>query len=159
MRADSSIHWESYPALLVAGAVALGIVLGATGWLRPSWTWVLGAGLAALLWAWATWDEQRRLVSLGMAGRIAAAGVLAISLGALRYAAFSAHPPNHLHRQAASILATGDTTTISGWVADAPVRTERSTRFTLRVDGWYARGQMRPAGRPVRATASPLGRT
>ncbi|NBC84884.1 MAG: DUF4131 domain-containing protein, partial [Bacteroidetes bacterium] len=152
MRADSSIHWATYPALLVAGALSAGILLAEQGWLRPWWTWGAGATIGILIYGLAVWDDRRRLVSLGVLGRLAAVALLAVSLGALRLVVFEAQPPDRLHRQAAGLMADGDTTTVTGAIVDAPERTDERSRFTLRVDTWHHRAGDRAATGKVRVT-------
>ncbi|WP_179862312.1 DNA internalization-related competence protein ComEC/Rec2 [Longibacter salinarum] len=152
MDPDSSIHWGSYPALLVAGALATGILIASTGWLVSPWTWSGGAGLSVLLWIMATWDERRRLVSLANLMRLSGAIVLGISVGALRLVVFDAPTDRSLHRQAQHVIANGDTTTITGHVAGAPTRANGSTRFKFSVATWRSENDVRPARGMVQVT-------
>jgi len=152
VRADSSIQWATYPALLVAGALSAGILLAEQGWLRPWGTWSAGAAVSILIYGLAVWDDRRRLVSLGVLGRLVAAALLAVSLGALRLVVFEAQPPDRLHRQAAGLMADGDTTTITGAIVNAPERTDERSRFTLRAETWHHPAGDRAATGKVRVT-------
>lgn len=152
VRAGSSIHWSSYPALLLAAALSVGIVFVAAGGLSSIWVWFVVAGTGGLLWAAAGWEDRRRLVSLASLCRIASILLLAIATGALRMLLFADQPPDRLHRQAQPVITAGDQTTVTGVVADAPTRSAGSTRFTLTVRTWRHDDTERQATGSVRVT-------
>ncbi len=152
VRPDSSIHWSAYPALLLAAALSVGIVLVAADGLSSLGAWFAVAGTGGILWAMAWREARRRLVSLAPLCRVASILLLAIATGALRMLLFADQPPDRLHRQARTVITAGDPTTVTGVVADAPTRTAGSTRFTMTVRTWRHNETDRHATGNVRVT-------
>ena len=153
MRADSSIQWSAYPALLLAGAFALGILLESVSGGTGVRGWGTGIGVGAALFGGAWWWERRRLVSLAPLCRTAALGLVVLCAGGARHALSPAPSAGPLNRVAA---ATGDRPLrVVGTVEDAPERAASSTRFTLRMDSVGPGGHARPLGGRIRVTFRP----
>jgi len=132
MRPDSSIHWSAYPALLVAGAFALGVVLDKWGGLWGTVGWVGGVAVGIFLFGGMQWWNRRRLVTLAPLGRIGAAILVVVCAGGARHALYDAPSPRALEPVA---QATADRAlTLTGVVQDAPERSSSGTQFTLAVD-------------------------
>lgn len=131
MRPDSSIHWSAYPALLVACAFTLGILVDSVLERGGLGFWV-GGGLAGLLLFGAVqWRDQTRIVTLAPLGRIVAVLLVVGCAGGARHAAYREPSPRALSPVAKT---SEEATTVRGVVADAPERAEEATRFTLSVD-------------------------
>ena len=94
MRPASSISWSAYPAVLLAGCFAGGIVAGR--WLDVGWLWIGMATSGGVLAAWSLRVARRRLVSLGPLMRTGAAGLLMLAAGTARFAAEDTRPPHHV---------------------------------------------------------------
>lgn len=156
MRRNTSIRWNAYPALLLAGGFALGI-WGATEDVAPAdSTWVLAAlvsvGLATVALAW----PRRRLVTLAPLGAVTALGLAAVALGGVRATAYQALPPGHLGRLVPP-RADVPAVTLVGRIAGAVEGTTAEARFTLqadtlvhRTDTLVVRGRVRVLLRPSR---------
>lgn len=133
MQQASSIHWNAYPALLLAGAFALGI--GASVWIPARatglWTAIALGGLtgAGLLLAW----PQHRLVSLRPLAITLLLGAAACALGSLR-ATIDQHPAADAIER---LLPTGahiDRVTVLGRVRSIVEQRPRGARLTLQTD-------------------------
>lgn len=152
MRPDSSVHWSAYPALLLAGAFALGIVGESASELRTVTPWLGGAGVGLVGFISVQWWDQTRLVTLAPLGRIAAVMLIVGCAGGARHAVYRA-PPSRALSPAAT--ASAEATALQGVVADPPERTEEATRFTLEVDTLFGeRDTVAVEGR-TRATLRP----
>lgn len=147
---DRPIDWRSRPALLLAGCLASGILathlapqIGFRAWSG------IAAGAAACVLAATLW-QRRRLVSLGRLVATLGIGVVCVSAGGARMAAWRALPAGHL----APLVADGTerALTLAGTVAEHPVVSDRGVRFTLAADsvapadGWFpVRGDVQVA--------------
>lgn len=133
MQRHTPIRWNAYPALLLAGAFALGI------WARVSLSWapisawlLLAAaalGLAVLGHAW----PRRRLVTLRPLVITLALGGAAVALGGARTASFQHLAPGHIGTLLdpdADVNAVMLNVRVSGAVEETP----RGARFTARID-------------------------
>ena len=150
MRPDSSIHWSSYPALLVAGAFAAGVMLDAMKMGGGALLWSGGVAVGLVLFGGLQWWDRRRLVTLAPLGRIGAVLLMVVGAGGARHAAYDAPQPRALEPVAA---ATDDRPLLlSGRVADAPERSGSGTRFTLAVDTAAASSDTTAVTGRVRAT-------
>ncbi|WP_457652029.1 DNA internalization-related competence protein ComEC/Rec2 [Rhodocaloribacter sp.] len=151
MRPDSSIHWNAYPAALMAGGLAVGVALAdrLPGAGFRVWFAVSALGLAPALLAWRY--GRRRLVTPARLMLYGAATLALVGLGAARLAAERALPPHHV---ATLVRAEGRQTTLEGRVADEPVAASTGTRFTLSVSGVHAGRRPRSATGDVLVTLS-----
>lgn len=151
VRPGSSIHWSAYPALLLAGAFAVGIVgaslLGAEA-LLP---WIGGIGVGLVGFVGLQWWDRRRLVTLAPLGRVAAAMLIVASAGGARYALYRTPSPRTL---APVAEASSDPVSLGGVVEDSPEQTEATTRFTMTVDTVFGRDTSAVKGE-VRVTLQP----
>jgi len=140
MRSDSRIHWASYPALLLAGAFAVGIIfestatVGVEGWLGSA---VVGLGvwLGAAIW------DRRRLVTLAPLLGVGALALLAVSTGGARQALYHAPSPRALAPLAAAADTLEEDVALAGIIRDAPTEDDGTWRFTLSVDTVEAFGR------------------
>ena len=134
------------PALAVAAAIAVGIGIDHAVPEAGPLAWV-GLGIGAVLAAAGyTLRTRRRLVTLRPLVVALAVGVTAVTLGAARYAAWRAVPPDaiaHVARSAwvADSLDDGTPVTVWGTVADVPERTW-AIRFVVDTDS-VGRGDRR----------------
>lgn len=131
MRSDSSVQWSAYPALLLAGAFAAGIVgefLLEAGELFP---WLGGAGIGVGVFVSAQWWDRTHLVTLAPLGRLVAVVLIVGSAGGARHATYRAPSPRAL---ALLAEASDESTRLRGVVADAPEQSDAATRFTLEVE-------------------------
>jgi len=132
MRPNSSIHWSAYPALLLAGAFATGVVLDAAGIGGGLLTWSAGVVVGLAVYAGMQWWDRRRMVTLAPLGRIGAVALLVISAGGARHALYDAPSPRALEPVA---RATADRALhLVGLIQDAPERSDEEIRFTLAVN-------------------------
>ncbi len=131
MRPGSSVHWSAYPALLIAGAFALGILVDSAFDSEFASLWFGGAGVGLVAFAGAQWWDRTRLVTLAPLGRIAAVVLVVGCTGGARHAVYQT-PPTRALGPAAE--AGDETAALQGQVVDAPERTDEATRFTLEVD-------------------------
>lgn len=134
MRPDSSIHWSAYPALLIAGAFALGIVGESVLTVGAVTPWVGGAGVGIALFMVVQWRDRARIVSLAPLGRIVALVLVMSCAGGARHAMYRTPSPQALRPIAE---ASNEATTLQGEVTDAPERTDKATRFVLQGDTLY----------------------
>ena len=149
MRPDSSIHWNAYPAALMAGGLAVGIALAdrLPGAGFGVWFAVAVLGLAPALFAWRY--GRRRLVTPARLMLYGAAALTLTGLGAARLAAERALPPHHV---AALVRAEGRAITLEGRIAGEPEAASTGTRFPLSVSGVRGEARLRSAGGDVLVT-------
>ncbi len=135
MRPTSTIQWTAYPALLLAGAFAVGIVAAEAGTASDVRLWwgVAAGGLA--LWTGSMWWEQQRLVTLAPLARTGGLLLLVAAAGGLRDTVYRTPPPRALDRIASEAEAQDRATTLLGTIAVPPARDADAVRFTLHVDG------------------------
>ena len=153
MRPDSSVQWSTYPALLVAGAFAAGILLEGTAETNTMALWASGMGVGLVGFA-AAWEwNRRRLVSLAPLGQFAAVTVVALCAGG---AALALQPDVASSPLAKVANDTADRPlSVAGRVADAPERADSTLRFTLAVDSvWRGTVDFALQGR-IRVTLRP----
>ena len=131
VRPDSSVSWSAYPALLLAGAFALGVLGESALGSRAMSLWLGGAGVGLLTFSGVQWWDQARLVTLAPLGRIVAVVLTVGFLGGARHAMYRSPSPRAL---SPAVEESDETTALQGVVVDAPERTEEATRFTLEVD-------------------------
>ena len=133
MRPDSTIQWTAYPALLLAGCLALGIS-GAALWPGGAfWPWI-GWMTGGMLLAGAAHRYGRgKLVSAAALMRTGAVALVLIGLGGARYAYEQALPATHVaHRVYA---ADGETPlALVGRVLERPAERAFGLRFTLALE-------------------------
>ncbi len=152
MRPDSPIHWSAYPALLIAGAFALGIVGGSVLGSGFVSLWLGGAGVGLATFVGVQWWDRTRLVTLAPLGRIVAMVLIAGCAGGARHAVYQAPSPRGL---APAAEASDGDTALRGLVVDAPERTETATRFTLEVDTLFAKRDTAAVEGRARVTLRP----
>lgn len=134
MQPDSSIHWSSYPALLIAGAFALGIVGEFVFALEAVIPWIAGAGAGIALFMFVQWRDHTRIVTLAPLGRVVAIVLIVGCAGGARHAMYRAPSPHALKPIAE---ASEKATTLQGVIADAPEQDDEATRFVLEADTAY----------------------
>ena len=152
MRPGSSVQWTAYPALIVAGAFALGIV-GASA-LGPGSlvVWLAGAGGGLVGAAAAEWWHRTRLVTLAPFARVVAVVLVAGCAGGARFTVYQTPSPRSL-----APAAGGSDTDMTVWgeVADAPERTDEVTRFVLVADSILGSGGAVAVDGRARVTLKP----
>jgi len=131
VRPDSSVHWSVYPALLLAGAFALGVLTESTFGSGAVSLWLGGAGTGLVAFVSVQWWNRTRLVTLAPLGRIAAVVLIMGCAGGARHAVYRAPSSRAL---APAAKAGDEGTALQGVVVDPPERTAEATRFTLEVD-------------------------
>ena len=134
MRPDSTIQWTAYPALLLAGCLALGIGSAALGPDLLFWHW-MGWVAAGILLALASRLYGRgKLVSAAPLFNTVAVAVVVMGLGGGRYAYEQALPAAHVaHRVYAST--NGDApVALTGRILDRPTDRIFGIRFRLAVE-------------------------
>ncbi len=153
VRPGSSIHWSAYPALLVAGAFATGVVVEAVsgGVGMPVWIGGVVGGFA--LFGGMQWWDRRRMVSLAPLGRVGAVALMVVCAGGARHAAYDAPSPRALEPVAAA--ADDQLLTLDGIVQDAPERSPSDVRFTVAVDTVFGPGDTTTVDGQVRVTLRP----
>lgn len=140
MRPDSSIHWNAYPALLLASGFGLGIWLAS--WLEwmPYAAWVgiaVGGGALAV---GGIWWKRHRLVSLAPLLILAGTGSAVIATGGARRALDRSLPTHHIVHLVGARPGHAVPAALEGRVVDAPAQGQRGTHFTLRVERTVVRG-------------------
>jgi competence protein ComEC len=138
MRPTSTIQWTAYPALLVAGAFAAGIIAAETGLVTGFRLWWGLAGAGFALWTGSMWWEQQRLVTLAPLIRTGGLALLVAAAGGLRDTVYRTPPPRALDPIAAETAAHDRAVTLLGTIADPPARDVDALRFTLQADGLVA---------------------
>jgi len=136
MRPTSSIQWKAYPAGLMAGCVAVGIVLADHVGGRPL-LWAMGGTAVLLIASGVLYGMRKRLVSLAPLLATGCVALALIAVGAARQASFTTLPAQHIGHVVAPI--TADSTiagSLQGRVADHPVDQPRQLRLTVEVDTW-----------------------
>lgn len=152
MRPDSSVHLTTYPALLVAGAFALGIGGASALDVRSVPLWLAGVASGLTLFAGMQWWDRARLVTLAPLGRVMAVLLVASCAGGARHAVYHAPSPRSL---APAAEVSDEAVTVRGTVIDAPERTEKATRFVLGVDTLLGVRDTTAVRGRVRATLKP----
>ena len=148
------IQWNAYPALLVAGALALGIG-GAVTWTEvPLWTWLMAAlvGLAvtSALLGW----PRRRLVSTRPLWTILFLGVAVVTLGGARTALDLQPTPGDIGTLLPPRADIEDVILVGR--VDSPVaHTMRGARFTMHPDTLVHLGDTLAIGGAVRVFLRP----
>ncbi len=153
MRPDSSVHWSSYPALLIAGAFAVGIAGESMVESGAVLLWLGGAGGGILLFVAVQWWARTRLVTLAPLGRIVAVVLVMGCAGGARYAFYEISSSRALKSVAA---ASSEAVGLQGVIADAPERTEEATRFTLEVDTLFGKQDTARVDGQARVTLQPF---
>lgn len=152
MRPGSSIHWSAYPALLLAGGFASGIMgrfLLGPGTL---FLWIGEVGVGLLLFGGVQWWDRTRLVTLAPLGRIVAVVLVAMGAGGVRYAMYQAPSP----RAVDAVAETKETPIVlRGLVERAPEQSGASVRFTLEADSILGSEDTLAAEGKVRVTLRP----
>jgi competence protein ComEC len=139
MDPHSRVQWTAYPALLAAGALAVGILLEAYGSFGVAGWLVAGAGtgsMAALATAW----RPPRVVHLAPLARTLLLGGLVVCVGGAAHAAYLMPAPKDVRWAARSSFATAGDLTLIGTVRDAPTQDASSTRFGLDAARLHAAG-------------------
>ena len=149
VRPDSSVHWSAYPALLLGGAFALGIVGASVLELKAVRPWLVGAGTGLVAFVAVQWWDQTRLVTLAPLGRIAAVVLIVGCAGGARHAMYQTPSSRALAPLAETAKAP---VSLRGVVVDAPERTGEATRFTLEVDTFSGERGGAPVEGRVRVT-------
>ena len=153
MSSHSPVHWNSYPALGLAGCFAVGII-AATGLPEvPALVWGIGAAGSVLSGLGALWWTGRRLVSLAPLAVVAAVGASVLLAGAAWTATMHTHPPHHLSHWLAGDEAV--TATVVGTIRDAPSTHDGTSRFTVEVDRIVRLGAETSVTGRVRASLRP----
>ncbi len=152
MRPDSSVHLTAYPALLMAGAFALGIVAASVLDLGSLPLWISGAGGGIAMFAGLQWWDRMRLVTLAPLGRVVAVLLVAGCAGGARHAIYHTPSPRSL---APGAKVSDVTVTVRGTVVDAPEQTDEATRFVLEVDTLFGSRDTAAVEGQVRATLKP----
>ena len=127
------LHLATRPAL--AGAVALGVGIALSGWVRASVaTWSVGALAAAAIALTYTVVARRRLVTLRPMALALAALALAVALGAVRMEVARHVPPDDVSHLARAAIEAGDRpVTMWATVAEPPERSW-SVQFVAEAD-------------------------
>lgn len=135
VRPDSSVQWSSYPALLIAGALAVGITVDAS--LEPSAIsgWLTAGVVSVVSLLGIERMPRTQIVTVAPLGRVLVVVLLAMACGGARHALYDEPSARPLVRLAEAVE---DDAELRGLVADAPERTREATRFTLRVDSFIA---------------------
>lgn len=152
MRPDALPDPRAYPALLAAGAFALGI---AAAWAFPRLPPLAGLAVAvAALGLAAVWIRRRKASKPGL-GSLGATGAVLLAvaaLGAVRTALLATPAPSDV---SFVVPAAGTPGTLVGRVVDVPAATPGRLRFRLAVDSVQTDGAMRPASGIVQAALYP----
>ena len=128
------LRLSSRPLVGVALALAMGIVAGL--WVSDVWIWavtILAAVLGVLAHALVT---RHALVTLRSAALAVAVGLVAMSVGGLRIAAWTAQPPDSIAHVAQDASSLDDAPPVTLWarIAEVPATSEWSHRFAVEVD-------------------------
>ena len=152
MRPDSTIQWTAYPALLLAGCLALGIGGAALGPHLLFWHWI-GWTMAGLLLTLAVRLYARgKLVSAAPLLNTATVAVVVIGLGGARYAAEQALPAAHVAHRVYASAQDEAAVALTGRVLDRPDERRFGIRFRMKVDGLIAAPDTTPATGIVQVT-------
>ena len=134
MRQESStIHWNSYPALGLAGCFAGGIVIATYFPDVPVSGWGAGVVAGGLGGAAALWWMQKRLISLAPLAVVGLIGWMGLAAGASWTAMDQQHPPDHIHHWLPYLEAHDGSVTVEGLIRDAPSTHDGTSRFTVDV--------------------------
>jgi competence protein ComEC len=154
MLPDSTIQWTAYPALLLAGCLALGIG-GAALWPGlPFWHWTGWVMAGILLALGARLYARGKLVSAAALFHTVAVAVVAIGLGGARYAYEQALPATHVAHRVYKTAEGEAPVALMGRVLDRPTDRPFGTRFRLDVErvavAQDTTGRRRPPSPPSR---------
>ena len=128
MRPDSTIQWTAYPALLLAGCLALGIG-GAALWPDAGfWLWIAWMVVGTLLAVAAHRHGRGKLVSATALMRTGAVVLVLIGLGGARYASEQSVPASHIAHRAYD---EERSVVLVGRVLEQPAERSFGLRFTL----------------------------
>lgn len=133
MRPDSAIQWSSYPALLIAGALALGISVDASLEPSPIYGWLAAGVISAVSFLGVERIPRTRIVTVAPFCRVLVIVLLGVACGGARHAMYDEPSTRPLRRLASAVE---DDIQLHGVVADAPERTADASRFTLAVDSF-----------------------
>lgn len=152
MLSDSTIQWTAYPALLLAGCLALGIG-GAALWSGlPFWHWT-GWVIAGLLLALgARLYARGKLVSAAALLHTVAVAVVAMGLGGARYAHEQALPATHVAHRLYETEEGQAPVALTGRVLDRPTDQPFGIRFRLDVERMATAQDTTPATGCVQVT-------
>lgn len=131
MLPDSSIQWRAYRALLLAGCIALGIVLARFLSFLSLFYWLAFAAGGLLLGLIAYKVERRRLVSPAPLMRILAAALVMLALGSVRYLIETTLPEDHIAHVVYSQPPSDDPVLVTGYILDTPTVHRSGLRFTV----------------------------
>lgn len=127
MRPNALIAWNTYPALLAAGAFALGIAVseladpGIEGWILLLIAGTITAAIGLL--------HVRRMLGLSDLILTAAALAMVAGAGGVRHLAYTSIAARHIAR-----LGVEREVVVVGRISNPPVNTGRSARFILALD-------------------------
>ena len=131
MQPDSTIHWKAYPALLLAGCLAVGIGGAALAPGLPFWSWIGGAASGLLLALLTRRVGRFKLVTLAPLWGTVGVALAIIGLGGARYAYEQALPATHLAHRVYGAAPHEAPVVLIGRVAARPVDRSWGLRFTL----------------------------
>ncbi len=131
MRSDSTIQWKAYPALLLAGCLAVGISGAALAPRWGFWPWIVVMTTGIVLVVAARWYGRGRLVSAEALMGTGAVALVVMGLGGARYAAEQALPAAHVAHQVYAGDEDERPVALTGRVVEQPVERSFGVRFTL----------------------------
>ncbi|HMB93521.1 MAG TPA: DNA internalization-related competence protein ComEC/Rec2 [Rhodothermales bacterium] len=131
MLPDSSIQWRAYPALLLAGCLAVGIVLAhALPFVSIFYSLALmGVGIVLRVLSYRM--EQRRLITPAPFMRVLAAVFFMLALGGVHSMVEKALPQGHIAQLIYSEPLSDEGRLVTGHLLDTPVARRSGLRFTL----------------------------
>ena len=128
MRADSTIQWQAYPALLFAGSMAMGIFV-ATKWPTINfWFWICLAITGLVDFFASGYAARHNFISLVRLHRTLVAFLLVFAIGGARYKIFVTYPSYHIINRLGTV---SETVNIEGIVQTFPTEYDKSIRFVL----------------------------
>lgn len=151
VRSDSSIQWAAYPALVLFGLFATGIIVQRS---LEAGVLVWGIGFLSGIggFAAAQWEPRPRMVSLAPLVQTAAVALVVVCVGGARQSLYETPSPHSLASVASSSV---DSVSIVGTVDATPERSETTTRFTLEVNSLQIGSSFHAAAGHVRVTLRP----
>lgn len=146
-------RWSTVPALLIAGAFAVGIGLNEIVTGGPVWGWIPGVVLGAGLFVILEWWGRSQMVTLAPLGRLLAVLLVVLCAGGLRHAVYTTPSPQTV----ASVADAEPDRPLSlvGVVEGAPDQSGSAVRLTLSVDSLTDAHETRSADGRVRVTLRP----
>ena len=134
MHTLASLHWNAYPALLLATGLACGIA-GATFVPAEGLAfWLAVGGLGGVLILVSLYREERRMVSMAPLVRTAGIALLAGGIGGAAQEEYQHLPSRHVLSVADTLRALKTEVMLAGRVQGPPERTASGLRFTLEAD-------------------------